>query len=422
MRLDKSYKFILMRIYFFLLYLLIFVSISSFGFPIIIDFFIIIILFFIINNLFSLLFLFFLILALLSTNILFIDKIKDKEIYYRAHEKFSDANYIYQKNINHEMLMPYGDIVALDFCNDLSKIKQARKEKFITDENGYRNDSNNLSNADIILVGDSFIAGIGNTQEDIPANILMNLIDKKVYSLTAIADPRAYEYHIKRNLNNMNENAKLLIFYFAGNDFNYHFEQNSKYLNYNGIQTTYIKYKTRFFYETLERNKDKLFIKILNKFYQKNFFYKKIRPKSQRIFKKFLSKWTNSCPVKYHNINNLDVGFYYNELKNYVSVNTHIISDQNVLKKIHKIYYIPTKYEVYKKYFSKEDVRNDDLIYLKDNYEKLGIQVIDLTPILKLAADEYLKNNEFIYWRDDTHWNRLGIFSAMKFIKDDLKK
>ena len=31
----------------------------------------------------------------------------------------------------------------------------------------------------------------------------------------------------------MNENAKLLIFYFAGNDFNYHFEQNSKYLTHN---------------------------------------------------------------------------------------------------------------------------------------------------------------------------------------------
>ena len=43
------------------------------------------------------------------------------------------------------------------------------------------------------------------------------------------------------------------------------------------------KYKIRFGYERLERNKDKFFINILN---YENFFFKRIRPKSQRLFKK----------------------------------------------------------------------------------------------------------------------------------------
>ena len=57
---------------------------------------------------------------------------------------------------------------------------------------------------------------------------------------------------------------------------------------------------------------------------------------------------------------------------------------------------------------------------MKLNYEKLGIEVEDLTNILILSADEHLKKNKFIYWKDDTHWNELGITSAMKYISNNI--
>jgi hypothetical protein len=48
----------------------------------------------------------------------------------------------------------------------------------------------------------------------------------------------------------------------------------------------------------------------------------------------------------------------------------------------------------------------------------LGIEVEDLTNILIISAEKNLKKNRFIYWRDDTHWNEFGIFSAMKYISN----
>ena len=34
--------------------------------------------------------------------------------------------------------------------------------------------------------------------------------------------------------------------------------------------------------------------------------------------------------------------------------------------------------------------------------------------------EKHLKQNEFIFWKDDTHWNELGIVSAMKYISNDI--
>ena len=48
----------------------------------------------------------------------------------------------------------------------------------------------------------------------------------------------------------------------------------------------------------------------------------------------------------------------------------------------------------------------------------MGIEVIDLTALLKLSAEKYQKKGEFIYWRDDTHWNVNGINEIMKYIKE----
>ena len=56
---------------------------------------------------------------------------------------------------------------------------------------------------------------------------------------------------------------------------------------------------------------------------------------------------------------------------------------------------------------------------IEDYYYK---EVYDLTALMKKKAEEYLIDDKFLYWRDDTHWNHNGIFVAMTFIKDIMKK
>ena len=97
--------------------------------------------------------------------------------FYRAHEKFKTKKARYQKNISATVFMPYGDIYALDAGSDKKKylIKEPRKQKFITDNYGIRNNLTKIEDAEIILVGDSFITANGTTQKYIPANILSEI-------------------------------------------------------------------------------------------------------------------------------------------------------------------------------------------------------------------------------------------------------
>ena len=99
----------------------------------------------------------------------------EKDNFYRAHERFITDDFIYKKNVNFKTNIPHGDIVALNYCDKSRNISQPREQTFLTDENGFRNNKFKIEEADIILVGDSFITGSSNSQEDIPANILSNL-------------------------------------------------------------------------------------------------------------------------------------------------------------------------------------------------------------------------------------------------------
>lgn len=407
-----------MKVFFKILFSIsLFLIIASYGLPIIFDFLLVLIIILIIKfNISNIIFINFLILILtLYINPILIKDYKKKTHFYRAHEKFIVKKGIYQKNIDSEMMMAHGDIVAIDVCNNKDEVKEKRLQKFITDENGFRNDNVKISDADIILVGDSFIAGSSNTQENTPANILSKFSKKKVYSITVISDPEDYELHLINYIDKLKPEVEILLFYFGGNDFKYELK-NYKNLNFNNFNSDYLKFKIRFGYERLERNKDKIFIEILKSLYDKNYFYQKIRPQSQRLFKKILAQWTNSCDVKYYEINGNLVGFAYLPVIDYQSVSTHIIRNKEILNKIKKIFYIPTKYSVYNEFIANEVLNNDAYNYLKKSYKSNNIEIIDLTKFLQKEAKKNLKKNDFIFWKDDTHWNEKGISLVMEYI------
>lgn len=315
----------------------------------------------------------------------------------------------YKSNIDVIMKNPVGDLIALDTCT--KNIKNYRTiiedQKFITDNYGYRNRLKDIIRSNYILVGDSFIMGSILSQDDIISEKL-NKKSKFKFSNIAVGGtgPETYEKNIKDIMPKINENSKFLIFYFEGNDFDFNEKKNYPFYWY-GIKIDKYKYKIRFGYERLERNKDKFFNK---EFFNKNKLFKYVRPSSQRLYNGFLSKWTNSCLVEWNDINNQKIGFLYKyfEINNY---KTYIIKDIDILKKIDKIFFIPTKYSTYEKYLKSnlsELNRKNKFNYLKNEYSKLNLEVIDLTTIFQNEAEKLLKKNQFIYFNDDTHLNKLG--------------
>ena len=107
--------------------------------------------------------------------------------------------------------MRFGDLYFIDggLNTKREKIVEPRVQHFKTDVHGLRNDRSTIENSDYILVGDSFISGQGTSQEDIPANILSDIINKKVATLSwAGNSPKDYEELIKNYLPKIKKNSK----------------------------------------------------------------------------------------------------------------------------------------------------------------------------------------------------------------------
>ena len=187
------------------LYVLTFLTVALLALPIIFDLiFSSIILFIFRKNFISIIIFNFLIVTMIFIINMNVGKNEKHGYFYRAHEKYTTKKKNYQKNITDTIFMPFGDIYVIDSgLNEKRElIKVPRKQKFITDSYGIRNDQTQIQDADIILVGDSFITGIGNTQKYIPSNILSEISGKKVASLSyGGLDGKDYEIFISKFLN-----------------------------------------------------------------------------------------------------------------------------------------------------------------------------------------------------------------------------
>lgn len=363
----------------------------------------------------------FFLISIFFINIFVLDKtIKNKQSL-DGHKKFLLENR-YEKNINEIINNPVGDLIALDTCtNNIINYKINKgDQKFITDKFGYRNKSNAIIQSDYILVGDSIILSAQLSQDNILSEQL-NSISKYKFSNIAIGGtgPKEYENNMLTLLPHLDDNQKFLLFYFEGNDF--YFDKKNTDFYWYGIKIPKYKYKLRFGYERLERNKDKILNK---KIFNKNYLYQNVRPHSQRLYNKLLSTWTQSCLVEWKNINNKTVGFLYKyyELDNY---KTYIIKNKNLLEKIEKVFFIPSKYSTYENYLNNSlSIKNriNKINFLKKEYKKLNIEVVNLTKELQKETDKEIKNDKFTYFQDDTHLNKLGIKILSKYILKMLVK
>jgi hypothetical protein len=78
------------------------------------------------------------------------------------------------------------------------------------------------------------------------------------------------------------------------------------------------------------------------------------------------------------------------------------------------VFFVPTKLRVYAAYVL-DSVRQRlqgepaGLRALRDFMKGKPAEVVDLTPFLKRAADERLQRGQYVFWRDDTHWNANGV-------------
>ena len=430
---KKMNSYLLELFYFFLIFFCIF----NLALPIFIDFIISFIFVVLIRDKKIIVILSILIIISTILTSFILSDYKSEEIFYRPHEKWKTDN-LYKRNISDKVQMPYGDIYSLgrNFHNgNIEEIKEPRSVFFKTDKFGLRNNVS-LNDAEIILVGDSFIVANGVSQEDMPSSVLSKKLKRKVANIAYPGTPENYENLLTKFKKELKDNVSIYIFYFEGNGFyiKNNFLDNIENTKLNDEDNKKILkkffYKSWVFYQTFENYKDIY----LTKIYPSNqTFFKIIRRQSHKINQKIFNFAYKFYKKKVFNedlqkiektqsvlINNKEVGFYNPYILNTQikdDLNTHIFNDQYLLKKIKGIILIPTKYRIYSSFFGKEINHNAAFNLLKKEYSSLGIPVYSLTNILKKESLKRIKNNEFVFWRDDTHWNPIGIEVSMNEIK-----
>jgi hypothetical protein len=86
---------------------------------------------------------------------------------------------------------------------------------------------------------------------------------------------------------------------------------------------------------------------------------------------------------------------------------------------------VPSKYRVYRPFLVEPRGfprgAGDYVDRVEDELRKAGIPALNLTGVISAAAAKHLPEGEYLYWRDDLHWNAQGNEVAAAAIRDGLR-
>ncbi len=326
----------------------------------------------------------------------------DEQMYYRPHERLVGQNWdyghrAYRKDAEIEMHMPHGDLKVFSD----SAPTQPREVRFRTDAEGFRNDRE-YAKGDWVLIGDSFVVGMGDSQADILSSQLARDHDLKVYNLGQPGDVSDYLLYWQAFRTRHPGPARGVLFLFEGNDFPEAKDYESAASERPG---------------TLERWAGRYYALFSS-------------TAMHRVTKSMYKRATRtpdaaSGSVQVHEVGGRRMGLY----TPYVAVSKRSAYQmppamqqdlETLMDGVEQVFFIPTKYRVYAAQFGEPSPPHAQWQALAGLCAKHGWRCADLTPALIEASDRLLAAGEFTWWLDDTHWNRQGMAAAARVVADGL--
>lgn len=324
--------------------------------------------------------------------------------FYREHERFKRLpERVYAPNVDVVIEQPHGDLLAVDPLADPA-IREPRTIRFRTDSAGYRNPYPYRGQR-TVLAGDSFVVGNGNDEADTLRAILLDEHGIDAYSLAFPDDPVHYAQKTIWLLGSMSRRARFLFFFFEGNDF-----ETSE-----GEPVLAVRARMfpRVFGELLDRYDD-LRTNWLRAHAPWLHYPPRMLAMARLVERHIALRGASSVAVR--KVGPKPVGFY--EVYNLAAVDSAptlpLDLDARVLQRTACVFFIPTKLRTYA--FALEPEVRARLASPAPGYRVLertfaphGIPVIDLTGPLAAEAERLLPLGEYVFWRDDTHWNGHGM-------------
>jgi hypothetical protein len=329
--------------------------------------------------------------------------IPQPQAYYRPEERFA-RNGSFIPNIDIEMSVPHGDLIPVEPALGPA-LSVARRTHFKTDHRGLRN-SGSLEQADVLLIGDSFILGTSNTQSNLLATVLDREYATPSYSLGL---PLAPDWLLKMVPGLLAEapqtnQLKTLLFIFEGNDF---------------IGPTQDTHATPLLIQPSPYDQFKL------RCIQQLGFHTghRIFNLTRRLLQQQQSE--GEPIVSLQTIAGKPIGFLnaYRHASLWEQPRLSLPQEvAPIAARLDGVFFIPTKYRVYQPWLTHDlpspplPTPPPALLELQRIFSPLQVPVIDLTPTLQTEATNALTQGELVFWPDDTHWNSRGISAAAQAV------
>lgn len=322
-------------------------------------------------------------------------------LYYRPYEMLNTVDWdglpVFKKNQTVEMQQQHGDIKTLAKPEDVFEI-QPRRVRYTVDSFGFRNDRD-YHGQQFILVGDSFIAGSGTTQEDTVNAQLLSRHGADTYNLGITGGVREYLNNIEKFEKRYGSNFKALVFLYEGNDFS--------------MSTALDRIGT----VQQVKNFYKKYLNIYKSLFRRTDLYRY----TYMAYASFRRDLKQKSPVHVHQVGSHQVGFLASpEMFRIGQYPKPYFEDRLIAMrdKIAALIFIPTKLRVYAGIMQpplKETLPNPFGDYLNEFGKRTGMPVIDLTGPMIAASKHLLKEkDQLTFWTDDTHWNGHGMAVAAR--------
>lgn len=333
-------------------------------------------------------------------------------VFYREHERWALPEGKYVSNVEATISVPHGDLFAIDPA--LPKgMAEPRVIHFKTDDLGYRNNVNYHRQAKVLL-GDSFVVGNGMDQDDTIVSQLKTQFNLDTYSLAFVDSPGGYEQRALEFLQmsiDRNPELRFSMFIYEGNDFVSQQESKVSMSSIGGWwQRAEISY-------SLVRSR--LLSQVLPRLNYSTLFYNLI---SRSLTSRWLLDQTNG-KVSIYPIGREQLGFFDPQTAFAAApdLDLQLSGISEVWNRVQCVFFVPTKARVYKQFLPTEVSSNftepaAGLIALRKSLVGQKARIVDLTPDLQSAAELYLAKGQYVFWKDDTHWNRLGVSSVLQSV------
>lgn len=318
----------------------------------------------------------------------------DRAIYYRPHERLVSYDYAarhraYRPNASLRIRVPHGDLKALTSAD----LAAPHDVLFQTDADGFRNDRD-YHGQRYVLVGDSFVVGMNDSQADTLNAQLARDYGLDTYNLGHPGDLGDYASYVAGFRARHGDGFRVLLFVFEGND-----------LADTVPPTDREKYSAA-----------GLLAKRCFGLFSDTAIYRFTHSLVKRAQAR--GDIAASKNVRIVDIAGQRVGFYVPYLDATRAATYR--PDESVARAIlalrpnlDRIFFVPTKYRVYAGHIDPAvTLPNARWEWLASLCRREQLACTDLSPALTAAAADALKRQQLVWWSDDTHWNRDGMAVA----------